>query len=565
LGASRDQVDLLVVGGGLAGLTAGVRAAELGLSVAVLEQGRGVDYPSNSRQSGGIVHLAFHDPHRPAEELVAIIDRVSSGEADPALARALAETGRRLLDWLQEKGARFMRFNPQEGYRWCMAPPRSLKAGLDWRERGPDMVIRGLAERLGGALRLGERVTGLRMAEGRCIGVVSERDGVETTWPSGFVLLADGGFQANRELYERHVGGDFERVFQRGARTGIGAGLQMAIGAGAATRGLDRFYGHILCRDALHSDAVWPYPEVDAIATAGIVVDETGRRIADEGRGGVFLTNALATARGSTTFYAIFDQAIWNEPGKSARIPANPLLEQAGGTVLRASSIAELAGLIGVPADRLEETVLGYNKALTDDRLTELPVTRSSAIRPWPIANGPFMAIPIMPGITYTMGGVAIDEKARVLDEAHRPIPGLLAAGSTTGGLEGGSNAAYLSGLLKAGVFGLIAAETAHEACQGTTHAGTPVTQPTAPAALVASPPPTRYPVLRLVSRYGLPASIAAGFAVAALVVLLGWRSLGILALPVGLGAGALTGLLGASYVELVRLVTSIFMPDQEN
>jgi fumarate reductase flavoprotein subunit len=547
----------------LAGLTAGVRAAELGLRVAVLEQGRGEDYPSNSRQSGGIVHLAFHDPYRPAEELVAIIDRVSGGEADPDLARALAENGRRLLDWLQEKGARFMRFNPQEGYRWCMAPPRSLKAGLDWRGRGPDVVLRGLAERLGPALRLGERVTSLRMAGGRCIGAMSENDGRETEWSAGFVLLADGGFQSNRELYERHVGGDYSRVCQRGARTGLGAGLRMALEAGAATRGLERFYGHILCRDALHSDTVWPYPEIDAIATAGIVVDERGRRIADEGRGGVFLTNALATARGSTAFHAIFDAAIWEEPGRSARIPANPLLEQAGGTVLRAASIAELAGMIGVPAGALTETVEAYNAALGEGRLAGLPVTRSSAIRPWPITSAPFMAIPIMPGITYTMGGVAIDGKARVLDESGRPIPGLLAAGATTGGLEGGSNAAYLSGLLKAGVFGLIAAETAHETSGQRAASRPPAAQPPAPAALATSPTHARYPVLRLVARYGLPASIAAGVAVAALAVLLGWPSLGVLALPVGLGAGALTGLLGASYVELVRLVTSIFMPEE--
>jgi fumarate reductase flavoprotein subunit len=559
VGTMTGHVDLLVVGGGLAGLTAGVRALDLGLSVAVLEQGRGADYGSNSRHSSGIVHLAFHDPYRPEDELLAVIDRISGGEADPDLARALARDGRRLLDWLQEKGGRFMRFNQQEGFRWCMAPPRSMKAGIDWHGRGPDLVLRGLAERLGDGLHLGTRVTALRMDQGRCVGAVSETDGAETVWSANFVLLADGGFQADRALYERHVGGAFDRIFQRGARTSHGAGLRMALEAGAATRGLDRFYGHILSRDALHDDGLWPYPQIDAVATAGIVVDESGRRVADEGRSGVFLTNALAAARGSASFHAVFDQAIWDGPGTSAWIPANPVLEQAGGAVLRAASLTELAAMIGAPADALRETVEAYNAALAAGRPDSLPVPRSSAIRPWPIAAGPFMAIPIVPGITYTMGGVAIDAKAQVLDESGRPIPGLLAAGASTGGLEGGSNAAYLGGLLKAGVFGLIAAETAREFSKGQ--------RPVSPDGTGAAPQAikVRYPVLRLVTRYGLRASIATGVAVGALTLLVGWPSLGVLAVPVALGAGGLTGVLGASYVELVRLVTGIFMPDQES
>ena len=59
------------------------------------------------------------------------------------------------------------------------------------------------------------------------------------------------------------------------------------------------------------------------------------------------------------------------------------------------------------------------------------------------------------------MGGILIDEKARVLDTAGTPIPGLYAAGAATGGLEGGGAAGYVGGLSKALVFGLIAAENA--------------------------------------------------------------------------------------------------------
>ena len=95
------------------------------------------------------------------------------------------------------------------------------------------------------------------------------------------------------------------------------------------------------------------------------------------------------------------------------------------------------------------------------NNFNSLPVPRSTTIQPWKIIKPPFMAIPVCPGITYTMGGIATDRYSRVLDENNIPIPGLLAAGAATGGLEGGSRVAYIGGLMKSGVFGLIAAEQA--------------------------------------------------------------------------------------------------------
>ena len=60
---------------------------------------------------------------------------------------------------------------------------------------------------------------------------------------------------------------------QRHAGTAVGDGLRMAERAGAALTRLDRFYGHLLSRDAMHDDGLWPYPQIDAVAVAGIVVD----------------------------------------------------------------------------------------------------------------------------------------------------------------------------------------------------------------------------------------------------------------------------------------------------
>jgi fumarate reductase flavoprotein subunit len=75
------------------------------------------------------------------------------------------------------------------------------------------------------------------------------------------------------------------------------------------------------------------------------------------------------------------------------------------------------------------------------------------------IQKPPFYAIPVSPGITYTMGGIKIDSYSRVLDEHDKVISGVYAVGSTTGGLEGGEMSGYIGGLCKAAVTGLRAGE----------------------------------------------------------------------------------------------------------
>lgn len=460
---SRYGWDVIVVGGGLAGLSAALRSAELGLSAVVLERGRDERYPCNSRYSGGIIHVSYHDVKRSPDELFEIILKATDGEAPPPLAKAVATDAARLVDWLQAQGARFMRFSNLESQRWCLAPARPVSPGLDWMGRGPDVTLRLLTERLiarGGMIARGIAARELKMASGRCVGVVAQDASGEEIWSGHNVVLADGGFQADAALFQRFIGPKFESVLQRGAATGRGDGLRMACAAGATITPSKNFYGHLLCRDAFRNERVWPYPELDAICTAGILVNCDGARITDEGMGGIALANQLARLAKPESAVAIFDSAIWEGPGKSARIPANPLLEKAGGTVLRADTIEGLAAKAELPPASLAATIASYNEALRTAATSTLsPPRTGDKIRPWPIAVPPFMAIPICAGITYTMGGVAIDDHGQVLRDNGVPIPGLFAAGATTGGLEGGGRLGYVGGLVKAGVFGLRAAE----------------------------------------------------------------------------------------------------------
>ena len=238
----------------------------------------------------------------------------------------------------------------------------------------------------------------------------------------------------------------------------------MALAAGARASNLLGFYGHVMSREALKNDKLWPYPWLDLVAGAGLAVGPDGRRFTDESRGGVYLANRIAALPDPASAVAIFDQAIWDGPGAAFLNPPNPRLANSGGTMLKAESIEALASLAGLPASALVEEARLHNAAIEAGTLDRLSPPRSKGpLAPMPISKGPFYAVPLAAGITHTMGGIAIDEHARASREDGQVFPGLYAAGSATGGVEGGEHAGYVGGLVKACVTGLLAAEHVKE------------------------------------------------------------------------------------------------------
>ena len=463
------EFDLVSIGGGFAGLIAALRGAELGLRTAVIEKGTDQRYLCSSRWAGGIFHVSYHDVKLPPAELAAAIERATSGEAEPELAAAIAEDCARTVDWLAAQGAHFTSASPIGWHRWTLAPPRAAVAGQDWQGRGPDLMIAALKDRLEqrqGRMFLGTRAEALRIADGRCTGVAASRADAEFMLSARAVVIADGGFPGDPELFRRHIGPSPGRVLQRHAGSALGDGLRMAEAAGAALTRLDRFYGHLLSRDAMHNEGLWPYPQIDAVATAAIVVDRSGRRLLDEGLGGISITNDLARLDDPLCATVICDAAIWETAGRAAQIPPNPQLQHGGGTLHRADTIDALAGAAGLDPADLRATVDAYNEAIRNGTAAELSPPRSAKSgNPKPIETPPFYAIPICAGITNTFGGIAIDRHGRVrrADGARggSAIDGLYAAGGCTGGLEGGGALGYVGGLIKACVFGLRAGEDA--------------------------------------------------------------------------------------------------------
>lgn len=455
--------DVAVIGGGISGLVAAVRCAQGGLRVLVLERQSGERYLCNSRLSAGVWHICASDVLEAPAVLESKILAATGGEADPALAWMVAHEAARVIDWLRTLGVRFMK-GPYAYQRFVMAPPAVSPQGAAWEGRGPDVALQMLEEALnglGGSLLRGHRATGL---ETRQEGIGGLRGLTQSSEPfevcAGNVIIADGGFQSDPGLVREWIAPDPGRVLARNSRASSGDGLRMAQEAGGAASDLRGFYGHLLSKDAAWNEALSPYPYLDYLATAGVVVDAAGKRIADEGLGGVFLANRIAARSGPGDHFVVNDQRIWEECGTFRMTSPNPLLARLGATMYQADSIEAVAGLAGIDASGLASTVAAYNRAVANGSTAGLDPERSAdKYKPWPLAVPPYHVFPVLPGITYTMGGIAIDAHARVVTGTGTPVAHLYAVGCASGGLEGGTRHGYVGGLVKSGVTGLRAAE----------------------------------------------------------------------------------------------------------
>ena len=460
-----NEVDVCVVGGGLAGSTAVARASQLGLRAVLLEKSAEEHYLCNSRMTAGVFHLAVRsilDP--PAELEKAILSATHS--AQPAMAHALASDAERAVRWLQSIGVRFIKGSPDPHHNFVVAPPANHRNGpFDILGRGGDVLLGVLHKAIlanGGTIRLGCAAKELIVVDGACKGVVVETTaGDKDEVRAKSVIIADGGFQTNHELIKRYgIVSDPAFVVQRNSRTDLGDGLQMALAAGARASDMLGFYGHLLSVKALDDDRLWPYPWLDLVSTAGIAVGRNGHRFADESRGGIYLANKVAALQPSGLAFAVFDQPIWDGPGRTYLNPPNPRLTEYEGTVFQADTLQELACKLKLPADALRSEVDGYNNALENGTLGQLSPTKNTGnVVAYPIKTAPFYGVPMVAGITYTMGGIATDENCRALHADGTPFVGLFAAGCAMGGAEGGEDVGYVGGLVKSAVTGLRAAE----------------------------------------------------------------------------------------------------------
>jgi fumarate reductase flavoprotein subunit len=451
---------IAVIGAGFGGLSAAIRAQELGAQVTVLEASSTTPSWSNSRMSGARYHIAYLSPLDAPERLVAAIMATTQGTARADLTHSLAQNARRSFEWVQRHGARFVNL---KGAR-VIAPVRPNRPGAVWHGRGGDVMLRTMQREFvarGGTYLSAHRARSLHHRSGGIAGLTAEdATGATVDVVASAVIIADGGFPADADLLRRHARVPRpDLLLARGAATGRGDGLRMMLDAGAALVNGEALYAHLLHRDARTNPRLTPYPMIDKMSLASIVVRGDGCRFYDEQLGGVAGANRIGHLADPSNVWLIFDETIWwNEARLDQIVPPNPNLVIGNARIERAETAAELASRTGLPADALERTIDAFDVAARSGKTASLAIPRSGAPRP---LGRPLYAIPLATGLTYTLGGPAVDGAARVLDADDRPIAGLYAVGSSAGGLSGGPKPGYAGGISVAFGLGILAGEDA--------------------------------------------------------------------------------------------------------
>jgi tricarballylate dehydrogenase len=474
--------DVIVVGGGNAGLSASIAAAERGRRVVLLERAGRDDSGGNSYYTAGatrFVHAGLDDlrdliepderwerttvPPYTREDYLGDLARVTNGRNDPLLSETLVGHSSDTVRWLHAHGVRYRLMYERQAYEradgylfWGGLHVGNVGGGIGLIE---DETRAALAA--GVEIQYGMRVTGLLGDRRGVRGVRVDTGQGELELEADSVILASGGFEANAELREAHLGAGWRNAKVRGTPYNTGELLLAALELGA-DRGGDWGTCHSTAWDAWY-----PANESNRELTnrltrqsypLGIYVNRDGERFVDEG----------SDFRNYT--YARFGREILAQPGSIAFQLFDAVLrpslraeeyEMPGASVVEADDLDELARGIDVDPVRLRATVEDFNASI--DRATPFDPSikdgRNAHTRPpksnWamPIETPPFYAFPVTCGITFTFGGLRGDDHGRVLDQAGTPIPGLYAAGEALGGLFSG-NYPGGSGLAAGMVFG---------------------------------------------------------------------------------------------------------------
>ncbi len=443
-----EGVDLVVAGAG-GGLVAAARAAELGLSVLVVEASRHFLQGNNTAMSTAMIPGAGSrwqadggiddSPDIFVEDIV----RKTKGQADTELAQALAGVSARLVTWLSDRiglPLSLVTDFPYPGhsrFRCHTVPNRTGQTLLD-------ALVRHVYDQQSVTVLNPARLTEVHV-DGRVEAVtVTYPDGSRERVSTGALLLATSGFGANAELVRQHIP-EIAAAEYHGSNEATGDALRLGLDLGADAAFLDAYQGHA---------ALSPAGTLVGWATVmhgGFLVNDAGQRFGDE-----------------TVGYSEYAREVIRQPGGQAVLVFDQRVHDAclvfedfretvsSGSLRWAESTAELADLVRVDSAGLAETFAVAERAARGQQADPFGRMYWEA----PLAP-PYAAVRVHPALFHTQGGLRVDAHARVLVASGDFIEGLYASGGAAMSISGHGPGGYLAGngLLSALGLALLAAD----------------------------------------------------------------------------------------------------------
>ena len=455
----KPPFDVLVAGGGNAGLCAAISARRAGARVLVLESAIKDFRGGNSRHTRDIRYM-----HRGATEFVTgayeeeefwqDLRGVTGGATNERLARLTIRDSETLGDWMAANGVRW-----QKPLRGTLHLARS---NLFMLGGGKAMMnaYYDTAAKLGVEIDYETEVQELKVRDGEFISAVAVRGGAARAIEAKTIVVASGGFEANISWLKEYWGEAAENFIIRGTKNNQGVLLKELLKHGAKPEGDPRGC-HAVALDARA-------PKFDGgIVTRldsvpfGIVVNKEVKRFYDEGED--FWPKR----------YAIWGKLIAEQPDQIAYsivdADALPRFMPSVFPPLEAGSIAKLASTLEIDPRALVAVVDEFNRSVRagkydpgslDDCHTE-GLTPPKSHWAKSIDRPPYYGYPLRPGITFTYLGVTVDEQARVIMQNDQPAKNIFAAGEMMAGNILGRGYLAGFGLTIGSVFGRIAGREA--------------------------------------------------------------------------------------------------------
>ena len=423
-GAQSDEVletDVVVIGGGGAGLSAAVEAANHGAEVVLLEKMPFLG--GETGISGGTIQGAETSVQSEAgvadsrQALFKYWRQAAHHENEADIVRTVANNSAATIDWLIDLGVNY--------------EPAGLGGG-GWTDvlrahrppgRGNELisVLKEAANNVGVNILMETEGTELIEENGRIVGVKSR--GQVSQVNAKAVIIATGGFAANDQMINEIIP-EYSDTYSVTIAGNTGDGIRMGEEIGAETRGP---WGVIGWRTAQKAD--WGTKVESLSREVLLYVNEKGKRFTNEDAYYALLGEDIMEQE---KVYQIFDETVRQEKTVGWEEDFQEAVDE--GIIVKGETISELARKLELPEDDFTNTMEVYNSNV--ERGHD-PIQWRDADTLVKMDQPPYYALEVAHANLGTIGGLAIDTNSRVLNTDNEPIAGLYAAGSVTGGFLG--------------------------------------------------------------------------------------------------------------------------------